>query len=118
MTHWNNLLNVQLLAEGDPPTLLEPLGMWLPFIMVGVLFYVLMVLPERKKRKKHEAMLGNLKKNDRVVTIGGIYGTIVNIARDAEDVTIKIDENSNTRLRITRSSIGRVIQDADSDSNS
>ena len=44
--------------------------------------------------------------------------SFVNIARDAEDVTIKIDENSNTRLRITRSSIGRVIQDADSDSNS
>lgn len=83
----------------------------LPLVTIGFLFYFLLVWPERKRKKRHELMLSNLKKNDRIVTVGGIYGTVVNVQKDAEDVTIKVDENSNTRLRITRSSIGRVIRE-------
>ena len=48
-------------------------------------------------------MLQNLKKNDRVVTIGGIYGTVVNAQKDLDEVTIKVDESTNTKLRMQRS---------------
>jgi len=92
-------------------TAFDPFGMLMPLIAIGFLFYFLMIMPERKRRRKHEEMLGKLKKNDRIVTVGGIYGTVVNIQKDAEDVTIKVDENSNTRIRITRGSIGQVIKD-------
>ena len=51
----------------------------------------------------------NLKKNDRVVTIGGIYGTVVNVQKDLDEVTIKVDENTNTKLRMQRAAIARVI---------
>ena len=92
-------------------TSFDPFGMMMPLIAIGFLFYFLMIKPERKRRRKHEEMLGKLKKNDRIVTVGGIYGTVVNVQKDAEDVTIKVDENSNTRIRITRGSIGQVVKD-------
>src|SRR5262245_11254798 len=65
----------------------------LPWIMIGVLFYAMMVRPERRKRAELDTMLKNLKKNDRVVTIGGIFGTVVQASEDAEEVTLRIDEN-------------------------
>ncbi len=81
----------------------------LPWIMIGILFYMMLVRPERRKRAELDSMLKNLKKNDRIVTIGGIFGTVVQAGSDAEDVTLKIDENTNTRIRVLRSSISRVI---------
>ena len=77
--------------------------------MIAVLFYFLMIRPERRKRAELTAMLQNLKKNDRVVTIGGIYGTIVNAQQDLDEVTIKVDENTNTKLRMQRAAIARVL---------
>ena len=84
----------------------EPLGL---FLMIGVLFYFLMIRPDRRKKAEMLEMLQQLKKNDRVVTIGGIYGTVVATSKDAEEVTIKIDENTNTKLRLQRSAIARVL---------
>ena len=50
-----------------------------------------------------------MKKNDRVVTIGGIYGVVMNVHREADEVTLKVDETTNTKLRVTLSSIARII---------
>ncbi len=80
-----------------------------PWILIGVLFYMMLVRPERRKRAELDTMLKNLKKNDRVVTIGGIFGTIVQASADSDEVMLKVDENTNTRLRILRSSISRVL---------
>src|SRR5688572_21174002 len=49
-----------------------------PFLIIGVLFYFMLIAPERRKRKEMESLLANIKKNDQVVTIGGICGTVVN----------------------------------------
>ena len=48
-----------------------------PFLIIGVLFYFMLIAPERRKRKEMEQLLGNIKKNDLVVTIGGICGTVI-----------------------------------------
>ena len=108
-----NLIASVLLAEGDkavPPSGPSSMLMSLsPFILIAVLFYLLMIRPERRKRAELTAMLNNLKKNDRVVTIGGIYGTVVNVQKDLDEVTIKVDENTNTKLRMQRAAIARVI---------
>lgn len=110
------LISLLLLAQEQPADapggggpfemLLAP---WFPFIVIGVLFYFLLIRPERRKRADMTRMLDNLKKNDRVVTIGGIYGVVINAAKGAEDVTVRIDDSTNTRVRVLRSAISRVV---------
>lgn len=97
-----------LLAQGESPFWANPL---VPLMLIGVLFYFMMIRPESRKRNEMRKMLGDLKKNDRIVTIGGIYGTVVTSSQDSDEVTIRVDENSNARLRILRSAIARVISD-------
>ena len=84
---------------------------FLPFIAIGVLFYLLLIRPQRSEQARRQIMLGAVKKNDRVVTIGGIYGVVANVHREADEVTLKVDEATNTKLRVTLSSIGRVLGD-------
>lgn len=90
-------------------------GMLAPLVIIFVLFYFMMIRPERRRRAEMAQMMDNLKKNDRVVTAGGILGTVVNVQKGSEEVTIKIDESTNTKLRILRSSIARVISDNEAD---
>ena len=85
------------------------LGPWMPLIIIGALFYFMLIRPEKRKRDERLRMLDHLKKNDRIVTAGGIYGTVVNINKGESDVTLRIDENTNTRIRVLRSSIDRVL---------
>ncbi len=61
-----------------------------PLIAIGVLFYVMLIRPERRKQAAVRSMLDDLKKNDRVVTIGGIRGTVVSVRREIDEVTIKV----------------------------
>ncbi len=84
-------------------------GMLLPLILIGAMFYFMLLRPEKKKQSEHKLLLESLKKNDRVVTIGGIYGVVANVQREADRVTIKVDETNNTKLDVTFSSIARVI---------
>jgi preprotein translocase subunit YajC len=74
-----------------------------PLIVVGVLLYFILILPQRRERQKQDQVLKALKKNDRVVTIGGMVGTIVNIEPDSKCVTLRVDDN--TRLVFLRSAI-------------
>ena len=91
---------------------------YLPFLVIGLLFYFMFIRPDRQRRTEQAEMLDNLKKNDRVVTAGGIHGTIVNANKGDKDVVIRVDENSNTRLRVVRTSISRVLNESDSESTS
>ena len=80
-----------------------------PLLLIVVLFYFLLIRPQRREQAKRDDLLRALKKNDRVVTIGGIIGTIANIAPDSKEVTLKVDDN--TRLRMLRSAIQTVLRD-------
>jgi preprotein translocase subunit YajC len=82
-----------------------------PFVIIFVLFYFLLIRPQRREQSRRQEMLGAVKKNDRVVTVGGIYGVVTNVHREADEITIKVDEATNTKLRVTLSSIGRVLGD-------
>jgi len=86
-------------------------SMLIPFVAIGILFYLLLIRPQRAEQQKRQAMLDAVKKNDRVVTIGGIYGVVVNVQRESDEVTLRIDEGNNTRIRVTFSAIARVIRD-------
>ncbi|MBC8350942.1 MAG: preprotein translocase subunit YajC [Planctomycetes bacterium] len=105
-------LSILLLAQ-DPPAA-SPFGQFgslLPFVAIAVLFYFMLIRPERRKRADTASMLDNMKKNDRVVTIGGIHGVVVNIQKDSDDVTLRIDDSSNTKMRVLRSAISRIVTD-------
>jgi len=101
-----------ILAEGDAPA---PggggLGLLPALAGVVVLFYFLMLMPDRKRQKTHRQALEALKKNDRVVTIGGIYGVVTNVQRETDEVTIKVDEATNTKIRVTLNAIARVASE-------
>ena len=103
VNHWLAGLVLAQGGGGGGADLLSPL---LPFVMIGVLFYFLLIRPERRKRAELSQMLDNLKKNDRVYTIGGIIGTVVNVNKD--EVTLRVDDKSDTRLRLRRSAISTV----------
>ena len=82
-------------------------------IMFGLMFlvmYMFLFRGPRKKQQKHQQMVKSLKRNDKVRTIGGIIGTVVDV-KDNE-ITLKIDESNNTKIKISPSAIGKnLIQD-------
>ena len=102
-------------AEGAPaaPTGIEAIlnNPLVPLVGLFLLFYFIFILPERRRKSDEAKMMAALAKNDRVVTIGGIHGTIVSAAADSDVVTIKIDEAGNTRVKVNRSAIARIVQD-------
>ena len=106
-------------AGGVPAN--DPVGslnfLFLP-IALFALFYFIMIRPQRREQAKHQALLAELKKNDRVLTSGGIFGVVTNVNREANEVTIKVDETTNTKLRVTLSSIARVLSEEPSDGTS
>ena len=108
--------SIWLLAENPPAG--NPFGLMPGLVAVAVVFYFMMILPEKRKQKSHRSALDQLKKNDRVVTIGGIYGTVTNIQRDSDEVTLKVDEATNAKLRVTFNAISRVIGDTPADEKS
>jgi preprotein translocase subunit YajC len=84
---------------------------FMPFIIIMVLFYLLLMRPQKREQQKRQQMLASIKKNDRVVTIGGIYGVVTNVRPEADEVTLKVDEATNAKLRMTLSSVARVLGD-------
>lgn len=114
---WTTL--VPLAADGPPAPggfgWVSILTIWVP---IGLLFYFLLIRPQRREQSRRQTMLAAIKKNDRVVTVGGIHGVVTNVHREADEVTIKVDEATNTKLRMTLGSISRVLTDGSSDESS
>ena len=77
---------------------------FVPIILIGVIFYFLILRPQTKQRKQHENALSNLKKGDKIITRGGIYGKIINFQGKNES-KVTIDAGSNIKLSIGRSYI-------------
>jgi preprotein translocase subunit YajC len=83
----------------------SPLMQYIPFILIFVVGYMLIFRGPRKKQQQHKQMVQTLSKNDKVRTIGGIIGTVVDVKGD--EVTLKIDESNNTKIKIASSAIGK-----------
>ena len=80
-----------------------------PLLLVLMLFFFMIVMPQKKDRQARQEMLKNVKKNDRVVTTGGIFGVVTNV--QADEVTLRVDEQTNTRLRVQLAAIASVMGD-------
>ncbi len=92
-----------------PLTLTQKLIQYAPFIVIMIIMYMFIFRGPKKKQQQHAQMVKSLKKNDRVRTIGGIFGTVIEV-RD-KDVIIKIDESNNTKIRVSPSAISTVTGD-------
>ncbi len=79
----------------------------LPFIVIFVIFYLLLVLPAKNKQKKHQEMIASLKPGAKVITSGGIYGTITGV----KDRTFELKVSSNVKIEITKTAIAAVLND-------
>ena len=79
--------------------------MWLPLIFIFVIFYVLLILPQQRRQKKWQAMLGSLKTGDRVVTSGGLRGTVIALRDDFIHLRVPPD---NLRVEVARSAVVQV----------
>ena len=86
--------------------------MMIPLLLIfGLFIYMFILRPQNKERSRRELLLAAVKKNDRVLTASGIYGVVTNVHREANEVTIKVDETTNAKLRMTLSSIAEVLGD-------
>jgi preprotein translocase subunit YajC len=99
-----------LLAEAEAKTVPGPSLLTMMPLFLGIMvLYLLIMKPQQKSANDVRAMREGLKKNDRVLTLGGIYGVVTNIQRETNEVTIKVDEATNTKLRMTLDSIAKVL---------
>jgi preprotein translocase subunit YajC len=80
---------------------------FLPFVLIFLVLYFLMIRPQAKRQKEQQKMISELKQGDEVVTIGGIHGTIAGVREQDNTLIVKIADN--TKVIIDRSSVGRTV---------
>ena len=105
-----------LLAQTAPasqPVSANPLDLLrsplVPLVLVLIVFWWVMSRGRGKEKQRYEQMLNSLKKNDRVQTIGGILGTVVDVR--GNEVVLKVDETNNVKMRFNRTAIKEVVRD-------
>ncbi|KAA5607527.1 preprotein translocase subunit YajC [Roseospira marina] len=82
------------------------LGAFLPLILIFVIFYFLLIRPQQKRMKEHKAMLEAIRRGDRIVTNGGIIGTVVKVQNDTE---VSVEIADGVRVRVMRDMIANVL---------
>src|SRR5262245_18959042 len=107
------LWSVQIFAqeEGKGPGAGQTLFSFLPILLIGIVFYFMILGPGRRQRQEQANLLKALKKNDEIVTHGGIIGVVLNLKEGTDEITIKSDE---TKLRVLKSAVARVVPAKDS----
>jgi preprotein translocase subunit YajC len=97
-------------AAGGLETMLPGLA------VIAVLFYFLVLRPQKAKDQQFRSMVDNLKDKDRVVTIGGIHGVVTNVDKQAGVVSIRIDDSTGAKIRVNASAIAKVVVDDEKES--
>lgn len=98
--------------EGPGGGILDGGGFFLILLLMIVFMIMMTVMGNRREKKKRNEMLSAIKKHDKVQTIGGVIGSIVEIK--PEQVVLKVDESSNTRITFARSAIQQIIKSSNS----
>jgi preprotein translocase subunit YajC len=82
-----------------------PIVTILPFILIFVIMYFMVIRPQQKKARDHQDMLAKLKRNDEVMTSGGIYGKVI----DLKETVVTLEVAPNVRIRVHRPQIAVVL---------
>jgi preprotein translocase subunit YajC len=88
-------------------------GQFLPLVLIFVVFYFLMIRPQQQRQKEMKAMIAAVKRNDRVVTAGGIIGTVTRVPPDKDGKPtkeIEVEIAPNVRVTVLRDTIGSVLK--------
>ncbi|OPZ22847.1 MAG: preprotein translocase subunit YajC [candidate division BRC1 bacterium ADurb.BinA364] len=91
-------------GAGGAPNSLQP--MLLMFAMIALFFYFIILRPQKRDQQKRQQMLDGIKKGDRIVTIGGIHGTVIEAEKGGTTLKIKVD--AKTMLKINRSAVSTL----------
>ncbi len=86
----------------------NPFALWLPIILIFAIMYFLIFRPQAKKQKQQRMMIDALRKGDKIITTGGIYGTIAGIKEKEGTIIVKIDDN--TKIELVKSSVAQVVE--------
>jgi len=79
---------------------------FMPLILIFVIFYFLLILPQQRKQKKQQAMIDSLKSGDEVLTLGGLFGKIVEVKAE----TFVLEIANNTKVKISRAAVSHKVQ--------
>ncbi len=77
---------------------------------IPFLFYFLIWRPQQQQEKKRRALIDALKKNEKIITAGGIYGTVVSVDPAGDKLVLRIDDDKGVKMTISRSSVMRVLE--------
>jgi len=96
-------------ATGQPGSGFGGFSTLIFFVAIIAVFYLFIIRPQKTREKERRGMIDSLKKGDRVVTIGGVYGTVVSIKE--ETVVLRVDEERDIHMRYLKSAISRVLDE-------
>ena len=100
-------MNFMPLLQGTAQGGFASFGFLIPMILVFVIFYFLLIRPQKKEQQKTEKMISQLQKGDKIITIGGIHGVV----SSTKEKTIIIKVDDNCKIEINRSAVGAVLKD-------
>lgn len=96
--------------QGQSPGGSDLFGMLVPFLCIGVIFYFLIIRPQKKKQQEHATLVGGLKSGDKVITAGGLHGLIANV----KESTVVLKVADNVKIEVEKGSIDRVAKQTQS----
>lgn len=103
------LLFAQAAANPNP----NPLVTFLPFLPILLFGYLLLIRPQQQQERKRKEMIKALKRNDKVLTMAGIYGTVLSVDAANDRVVLRVDEDGRVKIPFTMSSVVRLVETAD-----
>lgn len=95
----------QAAQQNQPTPIQQLIGTLMPLVLIFVIMYLIIIRPQKKKAQQHQALLARLKAGDKVVTSGGIHGTVAGV----QEQTITVSVAKNVTLTMARNAISRVV---------
>jgi preprotein translocase subunit YajC len=106
MSSQPTLLMMQVASAGQPSGTTAAIVQFFPFLLIFAIFYLLMIRPQQRRVKEHQAAIASVKKGDEVITGGGIRARVTRVSDDEAEVEIA----SGVKVRIVKSTISQVIR--------
>jgi preprotein translocase subunit YajC len=95
-------------GNGEPSSL----NQYFPFLMLIPVFYFMVIRPQQVQDKKRRELINALKKNDKVLTAAGMYGTVISVDEKGDRVQLRLDDDGKVKITFTKASIVRVISES------
>lgn len=102
------LISPAYAQAGDPTGGLMSLA---PLILIFVVFYFILIRPQQRKAREHREMLAALQRGDRIVTGGGVFGTVIRVTPESDEVIVEISKNPQLRVTVVKSTIQSVLRE-------